>query len=670
MSLLKKNLADKILVLGIDGMDPRLTKVFLDQGLMPNTKKFLEKGSAREDLVMLGAQPTVTPPMWTTLATGAYPCTHGITCFYRQSDTDLDVIEYNLDSTKCKAEQLWNVFAEAGKKTLVWHWPGSSWPPTSDNPNLHVIDGTQPGGVNIGIATTDMEKILVASTKTESVIYRSNAGQTGEIPCMVADLEVEEDDFDILHNVTTSARQNIMLEKKDGSGVAASSFDISLSPIKPATGWENAPEGAMEFTILNSKGLIRRPALILKNEEGVYDRLAVYKNKKSVEPIAIVKKGELTRDIIDDAIKNDEVVQVNRDMRILELADDGTYLKLWISTGLNIAADAVWHPKTLHKLVCENVGYPPAISLAGGSDKHLFYDCMKSSWDVCGKWTADSIKYLIKENNYDVVFSHFHNVDLQGHMIVKFLKNGGDMPAETYQEFMQAVYVQTDEYIGEYLPLLDEGWTIVIVSDHGQICPEHEPPLLCDDHGVNVRIMEELGYTAVKKDENGNDLHEIDWEHTKAVQVRGNHLYINLKGRDKHGIVDPADQYALEEEIISALYNYKDPKTGKRVVSIAMRNRDAVLLGMGGPDCGDILLWTAEGFNFDHCDSLSTTYGYFNTSVSPIFMAAGPGIKSGFVTDRIIREVDVAPTVAVLGGVRMPAQCEGAPVYQIFSETL
>ncbi|MEE0510311.1 MAG: alkaline phosphatase family protein [Peptococcaceae bacterium] len=669
MSLLKKNLADKILVLGIDGMDPSLTKMYLDQGLMPNTKKFLEKGSTREDLVLLGAQPTVTPPMWTTLATGAYPCTHGITCFYRQSDTDLDVIEYNMDSTKCKAEQLWNVFAEAGKKTLVWHWPGSSWPPTSDSPNLHVVDGTQPGGVNIGIATTDMEKILVASTKTESIVYRSNAAQTGEIPCMVADLEVEEDDFDVLHNVTTSARKNIMLEKKDGSGVAASSFDISLSPIKPASGWENAPEGAMEFTILNSKGLIHRPALLIKNEEGIYDRLAVYKNKKSVEPLAIVKKGELVRDVIDDAIKNDEVVQVNRDMRILELADDGTYLKLWISTGLNIAADAVWHPKSLHKLVCENVGYPPAVSLAGGSDKHLFYDCMKSSWDVCGKWTADSIKYLIKENNYDVVFSHFHNVDLQGHMIVKFLKDGGDMPAETYQEFLQAVYVQTDEYIGHYLPLLDEGWTIVIVSDHGQICPEHESVLICDEHGVNIRIMEELGYTAVKKDENGNDLHEIDWEHTKAVQVRGNHLYINLKGRDKHGIVDPADKYDLEEEIISAVYNYRDPKTGKRVISIAMRNRDAVLLGMGGPDSGDILLWTAEGFNLDHCDSLSTTRGFYNTSVSPLFMAAGPGIKAGYKTDRIIREVDVAPTVAVLGGVRMPAQCEGAPVYQILTET-
>lgn len=51
-------LAEKILVLGVDGMDPRLTKKYVGLGKMPNVQKLIEKGSAREDLVMLGAQPT------------------------------------------------------------------------------------------------------------------------------------------------------------------------------------------------------------------------------------------------------------------------------------------------------------------------------------------------------------------------------------------------------------------------------------------------------------------------------------------------------------------------------------------------------------------------------------------------------------------------------------
>ena len=137
---------------------------------MPNTKAIIERGSARADLVMLGGQPTVTPPMWTTLATGCSPMVHGITDFSRQSATDLDKMEYNLDSRNCKAEPLWNVFAEAGKKTLVWHWPGSSWPPTSDNPNLHVVDGTQPGTVNMGTGQVESESLLVCLLYTSRCV--------------------------------------------------------------------------------------------------------------------------------------------------------------------------------------------------------------------------------------------------------------------------------------------------------------------------------------------------------------------------------------------------------------------------------------------------------------------------------------------------------------------
>ena len=65
---------------------------------------------------------------------------------------------------------------------------------------------------------------------------------------------------------------------------------------------------------------------------------------------------------------------------------------------------------------------------------------------------------------------------------------------------------------------------------------------------------------------------------------------------------------------------------------------------------------------------LSTTYGDCETSLSPIFVAAGKGIKKGYKTDRYIRQIDVTPTMATLLNVRMPAQCEGAPAYQIFDE--
>ena len=46
--------SNKVFVIGLDGMDPSLTKKYMDQGKMPNVKKLVESGACREDLVMLG----------------------------------------------------------------------------------------------------------------------------------------------------------------------------------------------------------------------------------------------------------------------------------------------------------------------------------------------------------------------------------------------------------------------------------------------------------------------------------------------------------------------------------------------------------------------------------------------------------------------------------------
>ena len=180
----------------------------------------------------------------------------------------------------------------------------------------------------------------------------------------------------------------------------------------------------------------------------------------------------------------------------------------------------------------------------------------------------------------------------------------------------------------------------------------------------------ELGYTVLKRDENGQILKEIDWEKTRAVAPGTSHIFINLKGRDPHGIVEPEDKYQLEEEIINALYNYRDPKTNRRIVTLAVRNSDALVMGCGGEEFGDIVYFLEDGFHRVHGDSLSTKrdHGGHNTSVSPIFIAAGSGIKKGVKTNRVIRQIDVAPTIASLLGVRMPRECEGAPIYQILED--
>ena len=666
-------LSKKVFVIGLDGMDPSLTKKFMDQGKMPNVKKIVEAGSARNDLAMLGGMPTITPPMWTTLATGAHPGTHGITCFWNQDPENLDAIVYNLDSRMCKAEQLWNIAAESGLKTLVWHWPGSSWPPSSDHENLYVVDGAQPAAIQMSTASVDFEKFVVASQDFKEVLYRPKFINKTGAGCVIDELE-EEDDQALakgrLERHKAAGFTNIELSHEHGEvGLDSPPFDVINSPIKEATGWTNAPAGALEFTIVTSGGLTRRPALILKNEQGEYDKVAVYLSKKESEPIAIMSEGQLLVNALDKVTAHDTVLDCTRSFKPLEIAKDGSLVRMWVGTAYDIHNDSKWHPTKFYQDVIGNVGYVPGFTQLGGKNFEFCQKLLQPVWRNYMTWQADALNYAIEQQGMEVIFSHLHLIDAQGHIFWHYAKDASktDATAQDYQTLIEKCYQDADEYIGHFVHLLEKQWTLMIVSDHGLLCREDLPPLIGDPGGVSVRIMEELGFTAIKRDENGHELREIDWEKTKAVAIRSTHIWINLKGRDKHGIVDPADKYALEDEIIDALYAYRDPRTNSRIVSLALRNSDAVFLGMNGPECGDIVFFLKEGNNRTHGDSLSTAHCYFDTSASPIFIAAGQGIKAGYTTDRVIRQVDVTPTIASLLELRMPAQCEGAPVYQILN---
>ncbi|MBQ2370116.1 MAG: alkaline phosphatase family protein [Peptococcaceae bacterium] len=677
--------SEKIFVLGIDGLDPRLTKKYVDMGIMPNIKKFIDAGAQREDLGLLGGHPTVTPTGWTTLSRGCNSNVHGITCFWRQNEGKIDEIAYNLDSRNCKAEAIWNVTAEAGKKTLVWHWPGSSWPPTSNNPNLSVVDGVVPGCVGAAAATLAEETMFKADENTEKItLVMGDAAAATK--CVINDLDLDKlqpmdvNTFTFAEAASMSAgsvmKETLIMDEK--SGLSASfdgSMPVSISSIKPATGWANAPEGAKEAVVLLSKGLLRRPVLLLKNEEGIYDHVAIYKSKKDEEPMAVMYPGKFVNDIVDDHIMPDGTKEEGvRCFKLMDIDPEGKSCRMYISRTMSTQGlRKVCQPESLYdQLLAGGCGYPRPQSNSGTHDPEIVVDVMIDVWRQAAEYQSKCLNYAMNELGYEMVFSHFHSVDLIEHNFIRFMSDKGHNvnSEETYDWFMQENYKVCDEYIGTFLHLLDEGWTVIITSDHAQVCPQHDQIAIGDMNGINVGIMKELGLTVLQKDENGNEIPKIDWDKTVAIASRSCNIYLNMKGRDEHGIIEPKDKYEWEEEIMTRLYGYKSPSTGKRVIALALRNKDAVLLGYGGPECGDICFWTAEGYNQDHTDSLSTTCGDADTSVSPIFIAAGPGLKKSFRTDRIIRQIDVAPTIAALAGVRMPAQAEGAPAYQIFEEEL
>ena len=674
---------NKVLVLGVDGLDPRLTKKFMDKGVMPNFEKFKKMGSAREDMVMLGAMPTITPPMWTTLATGAYVGTHGITDFWNPHPTKLDTLVYSFDSRNCKAEPLWNVFAENGQKTLVWHWPGSSWPPTSDSPNLHVVDGTQPSNINVAVGTVEWGQWIVASAAAHDAKVFETKDDGSGVGCVLTDIDVADENAGksagakaLDQSLNAKVLVNMVMNEHEGECAGAAKpalYDaLTTVPLSDAKGWPEAPEGAKEFMIPVSGGMGRRPVLVIPNEDGKFTKVAIYKSKKEAEPLVVLDEvGVVVNDIYDVTSKNGKIYDVVRQAILVRIEEDGSEVEVWYGNAMEPNNDTLFHPHSLLQQCREKVGEFRSVALVSGTSPRAGKSIATPLWAAYTEWQAECINALIKENDYDVVFSHVHNVDSGGHNFWEAAKQRpwiAPYDENGLHEVMEDYYIDTDKYLGRFMHLLDEGWDIILTSDHGLLCAAEDEPAVPvgDPFGINIKVMQELGYTVMKKDENGNDLREIDWSKTTAVAQRGIYIYLNLKGRNPEGIVDPADQYELERKIIDDLYNYR--WNGKRIVSLAVRKKEAVHFGITGENVGDIVYFNEEGFNRVHGDSISTFQGYADTSVSPIFMAAGPNIKKDYTTDRVIREVDVAPTVAVLGGVRMPAQCEGAPVYQIIEE--
>jgi len=118
----------KVMVIGLDApIAPRVYD-YAKEGKLPVMAKLIENGVYAENCLV--PFPTITPPNWTTIVTGASIGTHGITCFNVHIPGDpLNVTHQGFDTADCQAEYIWNAAEKVGKKSIIFNYP-STWPPT------------------------------------------------------------------------------------------------------------------------------------------------------------------------------------------------------------------------------------------------------------------------------------------------------------------------------------------------------------------------------------------------------------------------------------------------------------------------------------------------------------------------------------------------------------
>jgi len=654
--------AKKVIFLGLDGADAMLTKRYIEEGRLPNFKKLLEMGVVTEDMGMQGVLPTITPPNWCSLATGALPYTHGITCFWNHTPGNpLDVLDFAWDSSLSKAEYIWEAFDRVGKKSIIFNYP-TAWPPTVKS--AIYLDGTSIFTNLRGYI--DYEKFyecIAGDFPIEEIPHSvDNTGTDCRVESEVSNMKLEiknYDGFGYDHPGLVTAEGGTE-EEAD-----AAKCDRIKSPIKPAQGWKNAPDGAKEVVLPVNAGQTRRYGLIVAEDGVNFNKLQIYISKQDDKPIGEARVNEWSDWIYDNYNFNDKKIPVAYKIKVTHLEKDGSVLNFYYSFVLDLTSDKYFQPSELGAELYKEVG--PMLQ-PSNYDRHnvtadtIIYETMVEMYD----WQTKAINYLLDNKEWSLFYSHIHGIDMFKHYYIDRTLEGNSPDYKRYQDLLIKVYELTDKYVGDLMKRLDGDTVIMLGADHGCITRKagYDHPLIGDMWGLNVGIMSDLGYTKLKE-VNGNL--EVDWQNTKAVAQRATYIYVNLKGRDPQGIVDPKDYDELVDQIISDLYNYRDPKTGRRVISLAVNKRDMESLGIGGPHCGDIAYFLHEDFSRTHGNGLhnQTNYGY---SAKALFMMAGAGIKKGEVIKRKVRMVDVAPTICHLAGAPMPRDVEGGVIYQGLEE--
>lgn len=237
-------------------------------------------------------------------------------------------------------------------------------------------------------------------------------------------------------------------------------------------------------------------------------------------------------------------------------------------------------------------------------------------------------------------------------------------PGNPYENTMLDYYRLLDERIGELVADAGPQTAVLVASDHGAkkldggVCLNQwlirEGYLHLKEQPAEITRPEKLG---------------IDWDRTVAWGDGGYYgrLFINVKGREPRGVVDPADYEKTRDEIKQKLEALPDDK-GNPMDTKIFRPEEIYQAVRGVPPdliiiFGD-LSWRSVGtvgYDSVYTQENDTGPDDANHDWNGIFIMRAPEVaKRGRAEGLEIR--DVAPTILRLFGIEPPADMQGKSI--------
>jgi predicted AlkP superfamily phosphohydrolase/phosphomutase len=509
-------LIKRLIVVGFDGQDPKLTDRLIGEGKLPNFKRLAEMGCYHR---LRTSIPSVSPVAWSCFSTGTNPGRHNIFDFL---DRDPRTYLPRLSSTHIGSVDR---FLKLGPFRI----------PLA-KPELRLLRKSKPFWTVLG------EHNIWSTVLRVPITFPPDRFYGAQLAAMcVPDLLGTQGTFLLF---TTRPSQEKFKEGGErflleGDG---DHFETALKGPENMFREGNPP--------------LELPLVIDVDRAARRARVEIDHHSVELEP------GTLS-DWIPLTFKAAPGIKVSGICR-LQVTEMDEHFSLYV-TPINIDAAKpampISHPAYYATYLEKKIGPYATLGLAEDTwalNEKVTDDAtfLKQTYDI-DREREEMFFAALERLRRGCLVSVFDATDRIQHMFWRYLEDGhpaarGQDPGQ-HRNAIEDLYAHNDRLLGRVLDNLQEGDVLMVLSDHG---------FSSFRRGVNLNSwLVDHGYLKLKEGTDGSSewLRDVDWSQTKAYAVGLTGMYLNIKGRETEGTVEPGDEArALKAELISKLNGLRD----------------------------------------------------------------------------------------------------------------
>ena len=545
----------RVIILGFDGMDHALTAKLMSEGRLPNLSRVAERGSFSP---LTTSVPPQSPVAWSNFITGMDSGGHGIFDFvHRDPETMfpfLSSAETHAGGTAIKfgkwqiplsggsvellrrGQAFWEVLEDNGIETTIIRMP-ANFPPS----------GTATRELS-GMGTPD----IIGTYGTFSFYTSELFAFAGEDISGGKVYAVDVFD-DVVEAELYGPDNPFLVEREKIAAPFTAYLDSEKSLAKVVLDTEEVVLAVgewsdwvpVDFELIPTQGLRGMVRFYLKQIEPDFELYATPINFDPYEPA------------------------------------------MPISTPASYAADLAEASGRFY-----TQGMPE--DTAGLMEEVLTAEEFLDQSRIAGEENIEQYKWVLDQFRDGLLFYYFGNVDQISHMMWR--SRDPDHPAydpeqdARFSGVIDELYQGLDEIVGDTLERMNEDDLLVVMSDHGFTSWRRS-------FHLNAWLHEN-GFLTVRDPNMEDDpgiFANVDWTGTEAYGIGINALYINLRGREKWGIVNPSEREKVMDAIAEKLLATIDPETGESAVTKVYK-REEFYRDRGELDIGpDLVVGYAKG---------------------------------------------------------------------------